>query len=440
MNRTPAPPADHALLPEGQTRCGFARFLLWLVVWGALLAWGVYAAALVLGQGLAVTRLNDLMAYGLWITFDLSIMALAGGAFVTGMLLYCLRKKDLEQIDGLAVLLGFVCYSGAVGVLFLEIGQPLRAWFGFWHANVASMLTEVIFCVTLYSLVLAIEFIPHALKQRQAGQSPFLREFGRNLHWTMPLFAAVGLFLSIFHQGSLGGMYGVLFARPFTFREGLGPWPWTFFLFVLSAAGAGTLFTLLCGELMETCAGRRLLSDRVKQFLAKTGGVLLAVYVAAKGADTLAWGADIQPRYGYAFADMFHGALYGEWLLLMEIGLCGAVPCVILLIPALRRRRRLTRLAAGLACLGVLINRYVQTVQNLAVPSLPFEGWASYLPNWAEIAPCLAAVAYGVIVLSLAYRYLPLFPVESPASGVGPGAGQNPGRAPAQDVAAGNPD
>ena len=412
MSAKPGLPVDHAFLPEGRTRCGFGRFLAWLAIWGALLVWGLYAAGLVLRQGLAVTRLNDLMAYGVWITFDLGIMALAGGAFVTGLLLYCCRKRDLAQIDGLAVLLGFVCYTGAVGVLFLEIGQPLRAWFGFWHANVRSMLTEVIFCVTLYSLVLAIEFIPHALAQRRVGQSPFWRDFGRNLHWTMPLFAAMGLFLSIFHQGSLGGMYGVLFARPFTFREGLGLWPWTFFLFVLSAAGSGTLLTLLCGELMETCVGRRLISGRVKQFLAKTGGVLLAIYVAAKGADTLAWAADLLPRYGWTFADMFHGALYGEWLLIMEIAVCGVLPCAILLIPVLRRSAGLTRLAAVLACLGVFINRYVQTVQNLAVPSLPFEGWASYLPNWAEVAPCLAAVAYGVIVFSLAYRYLPLFPME----------------------------
>ena len=92
------------------------------------------------------------------------------------------------------------------------------------------------------------------------------------------------------------------------------------------------------------------------------------------------------------------------------------MPCILLLVPRLRRRPRLTRLAALLACLGVFINRYVQTVQNLAVPSLPFEGWTSYWPNWVELAPCLAAVAYGVIVLSLAYRYLPLFPAEHDAA------------------------
>ena len=408
--------SEKIILPEGgepalrpSPRCGLGRFLLWLAPWLALLIWGLAASFIILKDGLAVTRLDDLMTYGLWITFDLGIMALAGGAFVTATLLYFFRKEELRGAAPLAVLLGFVCYTGAVGVLFLEIGQPLRAWFGFWHANVHSMLTEVIFCVTLYCLVLGIEFAPTFFKGGWTRKRPFWRGLGRNLQWTMPLFALLGLFFSVFHQGSLGGMYGVLFARPFTFREGVAIWPWTFFLFVLSSAGAGPLFTLLAGELTEKLTGRRLVSARAKEILVKSGGVLLAVYTVCKTADTALWSLDILPRFGLTFDEMFRGALYGKWLLGMEIIGCGALPCAILLSPALRRRANLLRLAALFACLGIFINRYVQTVQNLAAPTLPFENWTSYLPNWLEVAPCAAALAYGVIVISLAYRWLPLF-------------------------------
>lgn len=413
MREAPALPKNRALTRQNQPHCSLRRFLLWLAPWFVLLAWGLAASAIILGRGLEVTRLNDLMAYGLWITFDLSIMALAGGAFVTVLLLYCLKKTVLASVAPLAVLLGFVCYTGAVGVLLLEIGQPLRSWFGFWHANVASMLTEVIFCVTLYCLVLGIEFLPTIFKGNWTRQRPFWRDLGHNLQWTMPLFALIGIFLSIFHQGSLGGMYGVLFARPFTFREGfLGIWPWTFFLFVLSSAGAGPLFTLLAASLTEKLTGRSLIPERVKRTLAKCGGLILAVYTLCKALDTIIWSKEILPRFGLVFGDMFQGALYGQGLLGMEIIACGLLPCVILLIPVLRRRRRLLHCAALLACLGVFINRYVQTVQNLAVPTLPFESWTSYLPNWVEIAPCAAALAYGVIAVSLAYRWLPLFPAE----------------------------
>ena len=45
--------------------------------------------------------------------------------------------------------------------------------------------------------------------------------------------------LSFFHQGSLGGLYGVLRGRPFAFRQGFAIWPSTFFLFILSAIAVG---------------------------------------------------------------------------------------------------------------------------------------------------------------------------------------------------------
>ncbi len=73
-------------------RAPLPRFLLWLLPWVALLGLGLYAAYLCLALGLGL------------------------------------------------------CYSGAVAILAIDVGQPLRFWFTFWHPNVHSMLTEVTFC------------------------------------------------------------------------------------------------------------------------------------------------------------------------------------------------------------------------------------------------------------------------------------------------------
>ena len=127
----------------------------------------------------------------------------------------------------------------------VDVGQPLRAWFTFWHPNVHSMLTEVTFCITCYLTVLMIEYVPVVLKNRKLRQIPRFLVFEFELHKVMPVLAGVGTFLSFFHQGSLGGLYGVLRGRPFAFREGLGIWPSTFFLFILSAAAVGPSFVLL---------------------------------------------------------------------------------------------------------------------------------------------------------------------------------------------------
>ncbi|MDD4952671.1 MAG: molybdopterin oxidoreductase, partial [Desulfovibrionaceae bacterium] len=95
-----------------------------------------------------------------------------------------------------------------------------------------------------------------------------------------------------------------------------------------------------------------------------------------------------------------------------ELFLCGVIPAIMLIIPAIRNRPSLLYLAAILDCCGIVINRYVFTVQTIALPVLPFDNWQTYVPNWAEWAPSFMILAYGALVLSLSYRYLPVFPQE----------------------------
>jgi len=60
----------------------------------------------------------------------------------------------------------------------------------------------------------------------------------------------------------------------------------------------------------------------------------------------------------------------------------------------------------------VSLNRYLFTVQSIAMPILPFDTWQVYAPNWAEWSTSGMIVAYGFLVMSLSYRYLPVFPQE----------------------------
>ena len=226
---------DEALIPEGVKRCSARAFFLWTLPWLGLLAWGLLSALLVLLKGLNQTNMSDIFAFALWIVFDLSVIALGAGAFFTGFLTYIIGKKELKNIINAAVIIGFICYSSAGPMIFIDLGQPLRIWYIFWHANVHSMLVEVSFCITAYICVLVIEYLPIILKNRKLDEVRDFRLFGHNLHHIMALFAGTGAFLSFFHQGSLGGMFGVLYARPFADRWDLYIWPTTFFLFVLSS-------------------------------------------------------------------------------------------------------------------------------------------------------------------------------------------------------------
>lgn len=403
---------DSPLIPKGVKRCSPKLFFLWTLPWLGLLAWGGISAFLCLYKGLNQTNMSNIFAFALWIVFDLAVIALGAGAFFTGFLTYIIGKGELKNIINAAVIIGFICYSGAVAMLGIDIGQPIRGWFIFWHANVHSMLVEVSFCITCYLMVLGIEFIPIILENRQLDKVPELHFFGHNLHEIMAVFAATGTFLSFFHQGSLGGMYGVMYARPFAARDGFYVWPWTFFLFILSAIAAGPCFTILCTKLAEKITRKKLVPDRAVQTLAKISAWLLASYMVLKIADTLGWLYGIVPKAGLQFMDFYREGPYGVWLVVAELLICGIVPAIILMIPKAREHGGWLITACLLTCTGIVLNRFVFIVVNLAIPVMPFDRFWSYLPTWQEWGIGMAVVGYGFLLFSLAYRYLPVFPME----------------------------
>lgn len=408
---------DRSLIGRGLERAPLGKFALWLLPWFVLGCWGLVAAKQLFHHGLYLTAMDNRFAFGLWIILDLTIIALGAGAFFLGFLTYLMRQKDLQQVLNTAVIVGFACYSGAIVTLAVDVGQPIRAWFAFWHANVHSMLTEVTFCITCYLTVLLIEYIPIVLKNRKLRHVPRFLVLEFNLHKIMFVLAGVGAFLSFFHQGSLGGMFGVLNGRPFAFREGVGIWPSTFFLFILSAIAAGPSFILLIVMTVGRVTGRRLVEMRVLSKLGRISGILLSSYIVAKLIDTGVWIFRTLPSLGFDAAEFYHHELFGIWVLLLELTVFGLLPATILL--GRERVKKPGWLVAGalLTCLGIAFNRFVVTLQTQSVPTLSFDSFMIYWPSLQEWAVLAGVIAYAVILYSLSYRYLDLFPRERDLQG-----------------------
>jgi molybdopterin-containing oxidoreductase family membrane subunit len=161
--------------------------------------------------------------------------------------------------------------------------------------------------------------------------------------------------------------------------------------------------------------GKKLVKDNVIDLLAKIAGWMLATYIVAKIIDTWVWAAATAPSLGFTLMDFYSnnpGSAYGIWILIAEILVCGVLPAVLLLTPGLRRNPAVLFAAVTLAVIGACLNRWVMVLQMQAVPVLSFEPWFTYFPSWQEIATTILPVAYGVILISLSYRYLPIFPQE----------------------------
>jgi molybdopterin-containing oxidoreductase family membrane subunit len=233
------------------------------------------------------------------------------------------------------------------------------------------------------------------------------------MHEIMAVFAATGAFLSFFHQGSLGGVAGVLYGRPFAFREGIFIWPWTFFLFTWSAAACGPCFTILVTKITEKVTRKKLVKDVAIELLAKISGWMILTYTIAKAYDTWYWFTATAPSKGFTLMDFYsNNPLYGIWILVAEIGICGLVPALILITDKGRKNSLTLWIAVTLAVIGVCLNRWVMVLQVMAVPVMTFDQWVLYIPSWQEVATTILPVAYGIILIAISYRYLPVFPNE----------------------------
>ena len=92
-------------------RFSIKPYYIWLAVLCMLMGLGVMAALIVFTQGLVVTNLTDLVPWGLWITIDLSSIALSAGAFTLCAAVYLVGLKEYQPVARTATFIGITGYS-----------------------------------------------------------------------------------------------------------------------------------------------------------------------------------------------------------------------------------------------------------------------------------------------------------------------------------------
>ncbi len=371
----------------------------------------VVSAIWILGWGLGYTDMNTVFPFGLWIGADLSLVAIGGGAFTTGFVLYILRNDKLEPIINATVLLGFMCYLFTLVLLIFDLGQPIRSVFIYvypnWgdHLMPTSMLVEVGWCLALYFTVLCIELIPIPLKHKLLDKNPVIHAIGHYMHRLMWLAAAVGTFLSFFHQGSLGGgMWDVLYAKVSFFRTHHQ----FFFLSIVAATAGGTSFMTLCVWIAQSVMKKELVPKETFHTITKISGIMFVFYFLFRAYDVYTMNNVFAPLFDRNYVDTW-GGHYGIWMLVVEM-LFIAVPVILLTIKKFREKENLMVIGVASGVLGVVMNKVNVLFHGQSVPSFPWKPFMGYNPTVQEWFLTIGSVAIMILVFMIFAKYLPLFP------------------------------
>ncbi|TAK11037.1 MAG: hypothetical protein EPO32_13475 [Anaerolineae bacterium] len=380
-------------------------YSLWLTGLLALMATGAVAGLVVFARGLVVTNLSDYVPWGLWITIDITSIALSAGAFALCAGAYLMGLKQLRPLARTAAFVGLTGYTMAMLCLLLDIGRPDRFWHGFVFWNVHSVLWEVTMCVGLYFSVLMMENASTVaelpwLKQR----FPALAAKMHHLHHYTPALAVAGLGFSLLHQSSLGATYGVLASRPIWFRPGLAV------LFIVSAVIGGVAMTLLVSMLTKRLRPETAVDDSLISNVSRALGWMLIGYLYLRFWDLFAMTYTYTPGRSEGLHLLTKGPLaFNFWVGEMLVGV--VLPIAILLVARWRSNPNLRMAALASVVVGLIAYRWDTNLLGQLIITSPFTGaeelrLATYFPSLVEWLTAGGVIAFGLLILTLGIRYL----------------------------------
>jgi Ni/Fe-hydrogenase subunit HybB-like protein len=342
---------------------------------------------LIFGLG-TTTNLNDGYSWGAWVVVDVFIgSALACGGFSVALLVYIFNKGQYHPLVRPALLGSLFGYTLAGAAITFDLGR----WWNFWHIfwpgyfNVNSVMFEVAACITLYIIVMWIEFSPVFLEKLG------LHDARRKLSKLLFFFIALGIVLPMMHQASLGTMLVVMGGQV----NALWQTPIQPLIYLLSAIilGYGVVLFESC---VAASAYRRQVEVSMLNPMARVMLGIMAFYLVVRFADLIVRGV-----LGLAFRPNFIALTF--WI----ENACFIAP--FLLIRSVEARRNPARLF--LAGIAVMLGGILLRLNGFLIAFDTGPGW-TYFPSVPELLVTIGIFAAEVLGYIVITRRFPVLPRE----------------------------
>jgi len=334
----------------------------------------------------STTNVNDGYSWGIWVVVDVFIgSALACGGFCMALLVYIFNKGRYHPLVRPALLGSLFGYTFAGAAITFDLGR----WWNFWHIfwpgyfNVNSVMFEVAACITLYIIVMWIEFSPVFLEKLG------LRDARRKLEKYLFFFIALGCVLPMMHQASLGTMLVVMGDQV----HPLWQTPIQPLIYLLSAImlGYGVILFESC---VAASAYRRHIEVSLLNPMAKVMLGIIALFLVVRFTDIAVRGALPEAFRANHIALTF----WAENLCLVA---------TFLLIGTVEARRNPARLF--LAGITVMLSGILLRLNGFLIAFDTGPGW-SYFPSVPELLVTIgifAAEVFGYIYITRRFPVLP---------------------------------
>ncbi len=358
--------------------------------------------------GMVQTAMRNLDSWGLYITMFMFFVGLSAGGLIISSVPKAFGIAGFGGISKVAVMSSIACTVAAIGMVVVDLGQPMRLWELFAYSNLGSPLMWDILVLGTY-LILSCVYLWAQVRA----------EAGKMSHTALRVISVVALVCAVLVHSVTAWIFGLQQGREMWHTALLAPW------FVSSALVCGTAL-VICVAVALRAAGYLKWERANLVKLAKLLGAFVMVDLYFFGCDLLTEG--FPAGSGLEVVAMLTTGPLAPYFWVEVIG-C-AVCAVICFTPALRTNGLLV-VGSLLAIVGIFCKRVQLLVGGFQLPNLDYAGpltsmqhtaWDSglsgiyggmvYWPTPLEFGVTLGVVALGFLIFFLGLKFLPLRPVE----------------------------
>lgn len=368
----------------------------------ALMGFGLWFYQL--SQGLVLTNMRNGNSWGLYIINFIFMVGLSAGGLIISSIPRAFGVSGFGGVSKIAVWVSICCTVLAGVFIFVDLGHPLRVWELLVQGNFSSPLMWDVYVIATY-LILSIVYLGAMLKNEKGKLSAL----------ALRVISVVALIVAVLVHSVTAWIFSLQVAHEFWHTALMAPW------FVSSALVSGVSLVLIVVVCLKK-AGYVAIAQENLVKMGKFLGVFLLVDLYFFGCDLL---TSSYPGGGAVDLLVTGPLAFFFWV---EI-IFSIVAIVITLVPQLRKTGFLT-LAAVLAILGVYCKRIQIVVGGFSEPNLTQPTLESgvglteagsalqsmfsslvYFPSGFELLVGLCFFSFGVCLLLIGVKYLPLKPV-----------------------------
>lgn len=399
------------------------RFYFFIGVLLLVIAWGLFAYAIQLRDGLWVTGMRDRISWGLYIALFVFFIGVSMAGTMVSAVLRITGAGWRTPITRVAELVTVAALVVAGLFILFDMGRPDRlvnlVIYGRWR----SPVTWDVYGMTTYlmgSLIyLYLALIPDLALCRdrlgqRAGRLRAMLYDALAVGWAgtarqkKRLSVAMGIMMIVIIPiaVSMHTVTSLLFAN--TLRES---WNSTMFpAFFVSGAlysGTATIIALVAilrkGFHLEEYLTIK--HFRYLGYILATTGVMVVFFNLSEYTVT---GYQLTEESAFHFQQILQGALAPIYWTYIIVGVL--IPILIVIVPATRNTIGIT-VAAGMVIVGMFLERYVIVVAGFRLPLQPYEA-PTYSPSWVEWSVSAGGAALFALIIVLALKLLPSIAIE----------------------------